>query len=234
MIDVADIRLQNGETISNEVDGLIDFGAANLATTGQFTTLIQAAAGVEAVVSDNTAGSFQSIAGDFTPGALFGTSGALDTDFGAGVMGNILGAANMTNTNNYLAGVIGHYSLTGTNSSTWPKGAVLAGIGDGSTTANGAVVAYLDGDSGATTNAVAAFKVMNNNSTASNKFTFGLDLSDAARGPIPAVSYSQADIRLSSGNTIRVGTGAPTASCNGRRPLHSYRRWTWHSQPLRL
>ena len=138
--------------------------------------------------------SFQPIWVDLTLGAGAGSSVAGDTAHFAPFMGNVFGT-NLTDTQNYIGGIIGKYSIDGTNASTYPVGAVLGIIGDLTTTADGAFVAVLDGDSGVT-QAGAAFKVMYNNSTASSKFNFGLDLYDPAHDGFNAVSYTTAAVRL--------------------------------------
>jgi hypothetical protein len=136
----------------------------------------------------------------------------------AAVLGSILDNGDaLTKLHNYIAGLIGLYSVTAANASTFPKGAVLAGIGDNSTTADGAVVAFVDGDSGVTT-ARAAFKVMSNNSDAASGFDFGLDLQDAAHDSFAAVDeafYLKAPVRLVSDVVELVGSGAPTDGVAG-------------------
>lgn len=161
------------------------------------------------------AGSYQCTASDLTLAAAAGTSEAGDSDFLGAIMGNLLNDATLTKTGNYLAGVIAHYSVTGAGSGTYPKGALLAGIGDGSTDAKGAVVAYIDGDSGASTKAGAAFKVMHNNSTATNKFDFGVDLFDAAHDGFNAPSYAKAEIRMLGEACIFTKAGAPVDGVSG-------------------
>lgn len=156
-------------------------------------------------------GSYQPLAVDLELAAAAGTSDVGDTSFLAPIMGNLLGDA-LTKTHNYTGGVIAHFSVTGVNATTYPSGAVLAGIGDGVTDAHGAVVAYIDGDS-SQTNAGAAFKVMNNNSVPGSGFTYGLDLLGATHDGFPAVAYLTADVRLSTGVTLSTGTGAPGAAC---------------------
>jgi len=147
-------------------------------------------------------GSFQPVAIDLNLGAA---AGGTTGKFLSPVMGNVFGT-NLTKAGNYIGGGIFHYNIAGTNASTYPVGAVLAGIGDGTTTADGAVVAYIDGDSALTT-AGAAFKVMSNNSTAGSKFTYGLDLYDAAHDGYNAVSYTTADIRFQSQATLSLLSG---------------------------
>lgn len=144
------------------------------------------------------ADSYQTFAIDLTLGAASGKSDAGDTAFFAPVMGNLMNAAALTKTQNYLGGGIFHYTVTGSGATTYPNGAVLGGIGDGSTDAKGAFVAYTDGDS-ETTTARAAYKVMNNNSTAASGFDFGVDLQDAAHDGFAAVDkdfYLKAPVRL--------------------------------------
>ena len=78
------------------------------------------------VVSSSTqsgSAAFQAGNFDFNVGAGYGSSTATAPVYGAGVMGNILGA-NLTLAENILAGVIGKYDITGTNASTKGKAAV--------------------------------------------------------------------------------------------------------------
>lgn len=145
----------------------------------------------------NGTSSFQPVGVDLN---LAAAAGSTDGKFLAPIMGNVFGT-NLTKAGNYIGGLIGHYNIGGTSATTYPSGAVLGGIGDGTTTAKGAFVAYIDGDS-AQTNANAAFKVMHNNSTAASKFTYGVDLYDAARDGYNAVSFATADIRFNSQATL--------------------------------
>ena len=141
--------------------------------------------------------SFQPIGVDLN---LAAAAGGTTGKFLSPVMGNVFGT-NLSKAGNYIGGMIGHYNIAGTNATTYPSGAVLGGIGDGTTTAKGAFVAYIDGDS-EQTNAGAAFKVMHNNSTAASKFSYGLDLYDAAHDGYNAVSFGTADIRFNSQATL--------------------------------
>lgn len=139
------------------------------------------------------AGSFQVVPADLTLDPAAGTSAAGDTDFLAAIMGNVL-SDSLTKTNNYLAGLIGHYSVTGVRASTMPVGGILAGIGDTVTDADGAVVGYVDGDSGIT-KANAAFKAMSNNSTPGSGFDFGLDLFAPAHNSFLKLEILKATVR---------------------------------------
>lgn len=164
---------------------------------GSKAVVLNANGAVEFAIAYNGAGSFQPVAVDLTPAAGAGSNVGGDPKFIAPVMGNLLGAT-LTQQANYLAGLLGHYSVTGVKATTYPAGAVLAGIGDGVTEADGAVVAYIDGDS-AQTNAGAAFKVRSNNSTAASGFNYGLDLQDAAHDGYQAVDiafYKSAWLRM--------------------------------------
>ncbi|HLG90987.1 MAG TPA: hypothetical protein VI336_02390 [Candidatus Saccharimonadales bacterium] len=196
-----DIRLQNGETISNAVAGTIDFGGANLAKVDSAATRATGATG-----------SYQSIAGDVTyEGAAGGTS-----SYHAGVMGNFKGSA-LTNANASIhAGVIGSYTVDTSDANIGPKAGVVGEVGfsdsDLPGVAEAAVMAVLGGDAGSLT-PNAAYGVAYLNSTASSKFDYGLDLSHAAIGSYQAVTYGVADIRLASGATISSGTTNPTAAC---------------------
>lgn len=169
-----------------------------------------------ATVTFSGANSFQPIWVDLTLGAGAGSSVAGDTAHFAPFMGNVFGT-NLTDTQNYIGGLIGKYSIDGTNASTYPVGGVLGIIGDLTTTADGAFVAVLDGDSGVTS-AGAAFKVMYNNSTASSKFNFGADLSDAAHDGFNAVSYTSADIKFSAGTHVISGSRVTRANVEADFP----------------
>lgn len=164
--------------------------------------------------SYNNTASYQDVGVDLNLGAAAGKTG--DTAFLAPIMGNLLGAA-LTKTGNYLAGLIGHFSVTGSNATTYPSGAVLAGVGDGVTDVDGAVVAYIDGDS-AQTNCGAMFKVRNNNSTAASGPNFGVDLQDASHDgfrPVDAAFYKSAPLRLVGDVCMLVGAGNPTNGTTG-------------------
>jgi len=150
-------------------------------------------------------GSYQAVAADLNLDA--GAGDSTNPKFIGAVMGNLLGDA-LTKTKNYLGGLIGHYSVTGARATTYPAGAVLAGIGDGSDLADGAVVAYVDGDS-AVTKANAAFKAMSNNSTPGSGFDYGMDLFGAAHDGYSELAILKADVRLSKEVCLLNGAGAP-------------------------
>lgn len=159
--------------------------------------------------------SFQGVASDLTLTVTAGSSTSASPKFLAGMMGNVFDdGAPLTRTSNYLGGVIGHMSIVGTISSTYPVGAVLAGISDGSTDSDGAVVAYIDGDSAVTTSN-AAFKVKHNNSQAGSGFNFGLDLFDATHDGYNAISYLKGEIRLLGEAMIFTKAGAPVNGTTG-------------------
>jgi hypothetical protein len=190
-------------------------GASEIATEAVGESELLDTIQIETSRTYSAASSFQLLAADLTlaPGAGVSSANGGPSAFLGATMGNVLGS-NLTETDNYVGGVIGHYSVTGTNASTYPVGAVLGGIGDGTTTADGAFVAYTDGDS-ALTKAGAAFKVMNNNSTPGSGFNFGLDLQDAAHDGYRAVDenfYLNAPIRMVRDVVVLVGGAAPTAA----------------------
>jgi len=157
--------------------------------------------------------SFQSVAPDLSVSSGVGSADGSNPKFIAAIMGNIIGAS-LTKAANYLAGVIGAYSLTGTRASTYPSGAVLAQISDTTTTADGAVVAYIDGDSGVTT-ANAAFKAMSNNSNAGSGFSYGLDLTSPAHDGYNALAILKADVRMSNDVCILQKAGSPVDGTTG-------------------
>ena len=171
--------------------------------------------GDSVVVSSSTqAGSaaFQAGNFDFNVGAAYGSSTATAPVYGAGVMGNILGAT-LTATQNILAGVIGKYTITSTNASVLGKAGVIGEVGDASDSADAAVLAVLGGDT-TTSTPGAAFGVMSMNSTAASKFNFGLDLYRAAVGSYPALSYGTAAIRLPNAEWLMGRNAADNANVN--------------------
>jgi len=157
--------------------------------------------------------SFQNVGPDLIVSSNVGSNVSGDPKFVADIMGNIIGDS-LTNAANYLAGVIGAYSLTGTRASTYPCGAVLAQISDGVTNADGAVVAYVDGDS-SVTKANAAFKAMSNNSNAGSGFSYGLDLTSPAHDGYNALAILKADIRMTNDVCMLNGAGVPTDGTTG-------------------
>jgi hypothetical protein len=149
--------------------------------------------------------SHQSFSADLT---LEPTAGkAADTSFLAAFMGNLFGDT-LTRVANYLAGLIGFYSVTGTGASTYPKAGVLGGIGDGSTDADGAVVGLIDGDS-AVTRAGAIFKARTRNSTGGSGADYGLDLQDPGTDGFSELLYAKAPVRMAKDVCFLVGAGAP-------------------------
>lgn len=139
-----------------------------LQTRADGTWFVAGATGVlSASPTFDGADSFQTVAADLNLDSGAGVD-TPDTAFLAGVMGNVLGE-NLTETGNYVGGVIGAYNVTGTNASNYPKAGVIGDVGDQTTTANAAVLAVLDGDGGLT-GAEAAFGVDYLNSTVGSGF----------------------------------------------------------------
>ena len=131
---------------------------------------------IEFSQSDETEGSYQIVAADLEMNAGAGTSEAGDTDFKAPAMFHVTGA-DLTKLHNYIAGVIGANSITGTKSTVLPLAAVLGLIFDGVTAIDGIIVAHIDGDDPSTqTNARAAFAVSMANTHASSGVEYGVDL----------------------------------------------------------
>jgi len=155
-------------------------------------------------------GSFQVIAPDLNLSVDAGTSDAGDSAFLAPVMGNVIGDS-LSKTHNYLAGLIGAYSITGTKATGYPAGGVLGIIMDTVTDADGAVVAVIDGDSGVT-KANAAFKAMSNNSTPGSGFDFGVDLHGPAHDGYNDLAILKADVRMSHEVCILSNAGVPDSS----------------------
>lgn len=177
----------------------------------------------EFVQTDSSAGSRQTIAVDLTLGAAAGTSEAGDTDFKAPAMLKVLGE-NLTKTFNYIGGVLGFYSVTGTSASVYPKGGVIGAVDDGTTTADGAVVAHMDGsDPSAETHARAAFAVTVANNNAASSFEYGVDLqftpsaelNTNMSGTAQVAKYSKAAVRCNNNVVVMTGAGAPVDGTTG-------------------
>jgi hypothetical protein len=151
--------------------------------------------------------SHQIVAPDLTLTPDAGSDDGGNPKYLAAIMGNLFGGA-LSKAANYLAGVIGAFSITGPKLSTYPTGAVLAQITDGVTEADGAVVAYVDGD-GDVTKANAAFKAMSNNSTAGSGFDYGLDLTSPGHDGFNPLAILKADLRLSNNVCVLQKAGAP-------------------------
>lgn len=154
--------------------------------------------------------SHQSISSDMTLDAGAGSSASDSPKFIATAMFNLFGDA-LSAISNYLAGVIGAYSVTGTKATTYPTGAVMGIVSDTVTDVDGAVTAVIDGDSGVT-KANAAFKAMSNNSNSGSGFNFGLDLTSPTHDGFPALAILKAAIRLDNDVCILTGSGTPDAT----------------------
>lgn len=175
------------------------------------------------VVSINGADSYQGLKAELDLAAGVGSSTSTDPEDFAGVLGTITNRSGtaLTATANYLAGVEAVYDISGAKSTTYPVGACLGIIGDGTTSAHGAFVAVLDGDTSDATAAGAAFKVMNNVTAKSVKnfgFDWALDCQDASHDSSVAVNsafYKKGIIRLTDDVCLLVGTATPTDGVSG-------------------
>lgn len=168
----------------------------------------------------SSASSFQPISIDFTLAAGAGKNVGVGTSYLAPIMGNIFNAAPLTKTGNYLGGVIGAYSITGTRATTYPAGAVLGQITDGVTEADGAFVAFIDGDS-AQTNAVAGLSFLNNNSTAASGFDWAINAYGAAHDGFNAVAFKKGFARIA----VNAAPGTPPASSLATWADTTDKRW---------
>jgi len=157
--------------------------------------------------------SHQTVATDLEVSSGVGTSTSGDTSHIGVIMGNLLGDV-LTKTRNYLFGVAGKFSITGSKSTTYPAGGVLGIVADGVTDVDGAVVAVLDGDSSQTI-ANAAFKAKGLNSTPGSGFTYGVDLFDDGGSEYPDLPILNADVRLSKEVCVFQGAGVPTDAVTG-------------------
>lgn len=151
--------------------------------------------------------SFQPIAPDLNVAAAVGSNTSGNPKFIAAGMFNIIGAA-LTRAANYLAGLIGAYSLTGAKASTYPTGALQGIVMDTVTDVDGCVTAVVDGDSGVT-KSNAAFKYMMNNSNVGSGVDYGVDLFGAAHDGYNEAAVLKADLRLSKEVCLLNGAGVP-------------------------
>lgn len=144
--------------------------------------------------------------------ATFGSDVFTDPSSAFGLRGYVQGA-NLAQLYSTLAGVVGVYSVTGTNASVLPKCGLLGIVGDTTTTADAAIMAYMDGDGGSTT-ARAGYGIMMLNSTGSSKFSYGMDLQLQVVSGHESFSraYGVADLRLNSGVVFYSGAGVPSLS----------------------
>jgi hypothetical protein len=150
-----------------------------------------------------------------TIGSTFGSNTTTDPAAAYGIRGTISGS-NLVRTSNYMAGVVGIYNITGTNTSTFPKAGVTGFIADTTVTADAAVMAYLDGDGG-NTRARAGFGITMQNTTASSGFEYGMDLNMSDIDPtVPYVRpYKKAEWRVSNDVVFLTGAGVPTNGVTG-------------------
>lgn len=193
-------RFKGHNEIQNTLDDLVD-SVGSLGST------------VSGETEFSGTGSFQPIAPDLSLDAAAGSADGANPKYLAAVMGNILGDS-LTKDANYLGGVIGAFSITGTKATTYPAGAILAQITDGVTQADGAVVAYVDGD-GSVTKANAAFKAMSNNSTAGSGFDYGLDLTSPAHDGYNDLAILKADVRMTNDVCLFEKAGVPVDGVSG-------------------
>jgi hypothetical protein len=168
---------------------------------------------------DGTGSSYQIIGVDLNLAAGAGSDTLTNPKFLAPIMGNVLGA-DLTEAANYLAGVIGAYSITGAKATEYPAAPIIGILFDGAQ-ADALVLAVLDGDDGgAATNARAAFGVAINNNNTSSGVQYGVDLYAAANanyssggGFTPqAFVPSIADIRFHNQQVLVALTTAITAN----------------------
>jgi hypothetical protein len=136
-------------------------------------------------------------------------------------MGNILGAA-LTKTHNFIGGLIGALSVTGTKTTMLQQGAVVGIAMDGVTEADGVIVAVIDGgDPSSETRVNAMFAARMNNNEAASGADYGLDLYDPGRdetlytgGGLP-LAIDKAILRTPSQVCLLEGAGVPVDGTTG-------------------
>lgn len=157
--------------------------------------------------------SFQILPIDLNLAAAAGST-ASNPKFLSPVMGNLIGAS-LTKQGNYLGGLIGAYSVSGSKATHYGAGGVMGIIMDGVSAADGAFIAVVDGDSGAV-NATAALKGMMNNSTAGSGFDYAVDMYAPSHDGFNALAINKGMSR--SPNQVvngLEGSGAPTSGGSG-------------------
>lgn len=174
-----------GQAATFEIDANGNFHvfAANALSTGGGLAIPAGASVTYSSTSYAGTGSFQPIGPDLNLDAAAGSS--TDPKYIATGMFNIFGDA-LTKTKTYIGSLIAKISITGTNPSSYPRGAFIAEVGDGVTAADGAVGAVLGGDS-ALTGADAAFFVDNQNTTPGSGFDYVLKGSKLTHDGYPAL-----------------------------------------------
>ncbi len=204
-----------GGPVSNTGTGIYGtMGEVNIAINGQDMLRINEDGMLGPSAPYEGEGSFQPIAIDLELGEDAGAD-APDTSFLAPIMGNLLGA-DLTKDANYLAGVIGALSITGSKSSDYPVGALMGILMDGVTDADGIVVAVLDGsDPSAETRANAGFKLRGLNNHEDSGVDYGLDLYSPALSPFDELVIAKADIRMSNQVCLLNGAGVPVDGTTG-------------------
>lgn len=172
---------------------------------------------INVVLADATeyagTGSQQTLPIDMNVAATAGSNDASNPKFIAPVMGNIIGDT-LTKVGNYLAGLIGAFSIVGTNSSRYPKAGVLGIVSDAVTDVDAPVVAHIDGDSAVTT-AGAYFKASMKNSNAGSGANYGLDLYQASVDGYLELAVLKSDLRLTKQVCVFSGATAPVDGTTG-------------------
>lgn len=171
--------------------------------TGKKLTTSQAYSGAD---------SFQPVEVDLELAAGTGVDDP-DTSHVAPVMGHVFGDDALTKTGNYIAGVIGKFTVAGAHVCRYALAGIAGIIGDGVSVAHGAVVAILDGDS-AVTRATAFFKALNHNTTPGSGVDYGLDLA-SGHDAYPEAPIAKAALRLDNDVVILTGDGAPVDGTTG-------------------
>lgn len=178
--------------------------------------------GVKELIVDysGTGSSFQVVPADLILAEGAGSDDGTDPAFLAAMMGNVISDDPVTGEGNYLAGVIGAYSLAGSDSD-YPKAAVMGVLMDGAADADAIVMAVVDGsDPSATTHARAAFGVAQLNNSGDSGVDYGVDLkadgSAHYTGTGDPFTVDKAQIRFSLGDVcILAGEGAPVNGTTG-------------------
>lgn len=200
--------------------------AATHAASKPVSFIVELFTGEESAVSQEITETYgdepshQTVAADLNVVPTVGRTKAQGGSFIASIMGNIIGDA-LTKTGNYLAGLIGAISLTGTKASELPTGAVIGIAMDAVTEADGIFIAVVDGsDPSSVTRANAAFKARQLNANAGSGVDYGVDLHDVAvtgylTDPTLPLAIAKAAIRCNNQVCWLNGAGVPVDGTTG-------------------
>lgn len=188
-----DLRLQNGETISNATDGTIALTGNSLTLNSATTTSADGGRGLSVIVTHyNTAALTGIVRGAYIK-AVNGTTAA-----SSGIIRGVevkAAAATCANAGNTIGTLVGGYFSADAKNKT-------------ATSLRGLEVS-LDGQAGGGTSTTAYGLLINNNSSAVQTTSYGISLNGGTASGHKAFTW---DIQLGHGPTISAGDGSPDGS----------------------